>query len=76
MAKFTPGTYEGKAYGNGYDSKPSSVVVSVTLSEDRIEDVKIVSHGEIKGVGWGLKTSPVETIPAAIVKHQSLGVPR
>ena len=75
MAKFTPGTYEGKAYGNGYDSKPSSVVVSVTLSEDRIEDVKIVSHGEIKGVGWGLKTSPVETIPAAIVKHQSLGVP-
>ena len=75
MAKFTPGTYEGKAYGNGYDSKPSSVVVSVTLSEDRIEDVTIKSHGEIKGVGWGLKTSPVETIPAAIVKHQSLGVP-
>ena len=32
MAKFTPGTYEGKAYGNGYDSKPISVVVSVTLS--------------------------------------------
>ncbi len=75
MAKFNPGTYEGKASGNGYDSMPSRIVVSVTLSEDRIEDVKIVSHGEIKGVGYGLKTSPIETIPGEIVKHQSLGVP-
>lgn len=75
MAKFKPGVYKGKAYGNGYDSKPSTVIVQVTLSEDRIEDVKILEHGEIKGVGWGLKTSPVETMPGEIVKHQSLGVP-
>ncbi len=75
MAKFKPGVYKGKAYGNGYNSMPSTVIVQVTLSEDRIEDVKILSHGEIKGVGWGLSTSPVETIPAEIVKHQSLGVP-
>ncbi|MEG0779280.1 MAG: FAD-dependent oxidoreductase [Oscillospiraceae bacterium] len=75
MAKFTPGTYEGTASGNGYDSMPSRITVSVTLSEDRIEDVKVLSHAEIKGVGCGLKTSPIETIPAEIVKHQSLGVP-
>lgn len=75
MAKFKPGVYKGKAFGNGYDSMPSTVIVSVTLSEDRIEDVTILSHGEIKGVGWGLKTSPVEVIPGEIVKHQSLGVP-
>lgn len=75
MAKFTPGTYEGTAYGNGYDSMPSKITVSVKLSEDRIEDVTILSHGEIKGVGYGLSTSPVETLPGAIVKYQSLGVP-
>lgn len=75
MAKFTPGTYEGTASGNGYDSMPSKITVSVKLSEDRIEEVNILSHGEIKGVGYGLSTSPVETLPAQIVKYQSLGVP-
>ncbi len=75
MSKFVPGTYTGVANGNGYDSMPSKIKVQVTLSEDRIENVEILSHGEIKGVGYGLKTSPVETIPAEIVKHQSLGVP-
>ena len=75
MSKFVPGKYIGVANGNGYDSVPSKIKVEVTLSEDRIEDVKILSHGEIKGVGYGLKTSPVETIPGEIVKYQSLGVP-
>ena len=75
MSKFVPGKYKGIANGNGYDSMPSKIKVEVTLSEDRIENVEIISHGEIKGVGYGLKTSPVETIPAEIVKHQSLGVP-
>lgn len=75
MSKFKPGVYTGFANGNGYDSLPSKIKVSVTLSEDRIEEVKILSHGEIMGVGCGLKTSPVETIPDEIVKHQSLGVP-
>lgn len=75
MPKFVPGIYEGIASGSGYDSRPSKIKVAVTLSEERIEDVKIVSHGEIKGVGYGLSTSPIEIIPGAIVKHQSLGVP-
>ncbi len=75
MSKFKPGVYTGVASGNGYDSKPSKIKVAVTLSEDRIEKVEILSHGEIKGVGYGLKTSPVETLPGEIVKHQSLGVP-
>lgn len=75
MSKFVPGKYSGVANGNGYDSMPSKIKVQVTLSEDRIENVEIISHGEIKGVGYGLKTSPVETIPAEIVEHQSLGIP-
>ena len=75
MSKFVPGKYKGVANGNGYDSMPSKIRVEVTLSEDRIENVEILSHGEIVGVGCGLKTSPIETIPGEIVKHQSLGVP-
>ncbi len=75
MSKFKPGVYTGVARGNGYDSMPSKITVAVTLSEERIENVEILSHGEIRGVGYGLKTSPVETLPGEIVKHQSLGVP-
>lgn len=74
MAKFNPGTYKGSAFGCSYDSKRSKIVVSVTLSEDRIEEVKILEHDEIKGMGYGIPTAPVETIPGEIVKYQSLGI--
>lgn len=75
MAKFNPGVYQGSALGNAPDNKPSKIEVEVTLSEDRIEDVKILAHGEVKGVGCGTSTAPVETLPAMIVKYQSLAVP-
>ena len=49
MAKFNPGTYEGS--GRGYGGK---LFASVTVSEDRIEQVKITQHKEYRGIGWGL----------------------
>ena len=75
MAKFKPGVYQGSAPGNAPDNKPSKIEVEVTLSEERIEDVRILAHGEVKGVGCGTSTAPVETLPASIVKYQSLAVP-
>lgn len=75
MAKFNPGVYQGSAPGNAPDNKPSRIEVEVTLSEDRIEDVRILAHGEVKGVGCGIPTAPVEALPAMIVRHQSLAVP-
>ena len=75
MGQFTPGIYKGSAPGNAPDNKASRIEVSVTLSEDRIEDVTILAHGEVKGVGFGIPTAPVETLPGLIVKYQSLGVP-
>lgn len=70
MSKFTEGTYEGKA--NGFRGK---LVVSVTLEPERIKSVKIVSHSEVRGIGWGLNTSPVEVVPEQIVEYQSLQIP-
>ena len=74
MAKFNPGVYRGTASGNAPDNKPSRIEVEVTLSEDRIEAVKILTHGEVKGVGCGIPTAPVETLPGEIVRRQSLNV--
>lgn len=70
MIKFNPGCYEGQ--GKGYRGK---LTVRVTLSEERIESVKVTAHNEVRGIGWGLNTSPVETLPALIVKYQSLNIP-
>ena len=70
MSRFNEGTYEGQ--GRGYNGK---LTVRVTLSAERIEAVKITSHCEMRGIGWGLNTSPVEVVPPLIVKHQSLNIP-
>lgn len=70
MADYKPGVYRGKAYG-----QKGNVVVEVTVDEHSILDCKIVEHKEIRGIGWGLRTSPVEVIPPQIVKYQSLAVP-
>ena len=70
MAKFNPGTYEGS--GRGYGGK---LFASVTVSEDRIEQVKITQHKEYRGIGWGLNTTPMELFPGLIVEYQSLNIP-
>lgn len=70
MAKFTPGTYEG--VGRGYGGK---LFVNVTVSEDRIVEVKITQHKEYRGIAWGLNTTPIELFPKYIVEYQSLNIP-
>ena len=65
----TAGTYTASAKGQKGD-----VTVSVTVDETSIKDVKVTEHGETYGVGCGLSTTPIETIPAAIVAAQSLAV--
>ncbi len=62
---FTPGEYQGT--GNG---RNGNIEVEVTLSEDRIESVEIVSHSESEGIS----DPAIEKIPAAIVEEQSLAV--
>ncbi len=62
---FTPGTYEGKGTGRNGD-----ITVAVTVSETAITSIEVTSHAETEGVVM----IPFESIPQAIVEHQSLAV--
>lgn len=66
---YTPGTYEGTAAGFHGDIK-----VSVTVDEKAITEVKILEQQETYGIGQGMDTSPVESLPGKIVELQGLGV--
>ena len=70
MASYNPGTYEGT--GRGYGGK---LIVSVTVSENRIESVKVTQHKEYRGIAWGLNTTPMERFPKLIVEYQTLNIP-
>ncbi len=62
---FTPGVYTGEGKGFG-----GTITVEVTLTEDKIESVKIVSNDETQGIG----SLAVESLPEAIVAAQSTQV--
>lgn len=62
---YAPGTYIGKGAGiNG------EIEVEVTVTENKITDVKILSHNETPGVGDIALTD----MPKGIIEHQSLGL--
>lgn len=55
-----PGTYEGSAQGMN-----DVLTVSVTVTEDKIEDVQVTAHQETPGIGapLGYGTDGAEGIP-------------
>lgn len=62
---FSPGTYEGEGKGmNG------QVKVEVTVTEDEITDIKVLSHNETPGVS----DLAINNLPDEIIETQSLGV--
>lgn len=71
----TPGTYEGEAQGQN-----DKVKVAVTVTEDKIEKVEVLSHQETPGIGAKLTDehlegdTPIEVLPERIVEAQSFGV--
>ncbi|WP_052406502.1 FAD-dependent oxidoreductase [Clostridium culturomicium] len=67
--KYTPGVYTINTNG-----MKGEMVVDVTFDETSITDVKVVNHKETYGIGYGLDTTPIETIPGKIVETQSLDV--
>lgn len=70
MASFKPGIYTGKGYG-----VRGKIILEVTFSETKIENIEIVKHKEIFGQAYGLETSPFENYIPQILKYQSLSVP-
>lgn len=61
--KMTPGTYEASAEGHN-----GAVHVSVTVSEDKIENVEVKDNSETRG----LSDPAVQLIPSQIVAYQTL----
>jgi len=62
---YTPGTYTGKGAGiNG------EIEVEVTVAENEITNIKVLSHNETPGVS----DLALSDVPANIVEHQSLGI--
>lgn len=70
MVTFNPGTYTGKGYG-----VRGKIILEVTFSQTKIEDIKIVKHREIFGQAFGLESSPFEHYIPKILQYQSLAVP-
>lgn len=64
-ALYKAGTYTGKS--EGYHGE---MTVEVTLDDNSIAAIKVVSHGETEGVG----TVALEKLPDIIVEKQSLAV--
>ena len=64
-AGYTAGTYTGKAVG-----MKGEIVLDVTFDETSITEIKVVSQQETPGIS----DAAFETVPASIIKHQSLGV--
>lgn len=64
-ASYNAGTYTGTSQGHN-----DELILEVTFSTDRIEDVKIISHTETEGIG----TPALEKLPVQIVELQSLGI--
>lgn len=61
--KMTPGTYEASAEGHN-----GVVHVSVTVSEDKIENVEVKDNSETRG----LSDPAIQLIPSQIVAYQTL----
>lgn len=73
VPSFTPGTYTGTGEGNGGD-----IVVDVTFSEDKIEDIQITSQSETPAVAGDFSDpdmpGALTLLPQDILEYQSLGV--
>ena len=64
-ASLTPGTYRATV-----NAMHGPLTVEVVVDADKIVSIEVVEHYETPGVG----TPAIESIPAAIVEHQSLAV--
>ena len=66
---YVAGTYTAAAKG-----KNGEITVEVTFTENAIAQVKVVSHKENLGLGYGVPNAPLDAFPALIVEHQALGI--
>lgn len=76
LAQYTPGTYKGSALGR-VDKKHTGVIeVEVTVSETKIEDIKVVTYDQsIKHKKYGAAVTDAKVkVPTTLLTNQKLGV--
>ncbi|MFV0550665.1 MAG: FAD-dependent oxidoreductase [Anaerorhabdus sp.] len=66
---YTAGTYTG--VGAGYHG---DVKVEVEFDEKNILSIQVLEQNETYGIGQGMETSPIESLPTKIIETQGLGV--
>lgn len=66
---YTAGTYTATATG-----MKGEMTVEVTFDADAITDIAVKEHQETYGIGWGLKTAPVEALPPVMLENQTANV--
>lgn len=65
----TDGSYTAEVKGHN-----GAMKVNVEISEGKIGTVSVTDHVETYGIGYGLPTTPIESIPEQIENYQSLAV--
>lgn len=74
-AKYKPGTYEGSAVGYTKKKHPGKIDVKVTVDENSIKNIEIITYEQTLKGKQGEKTLKAKTkIPADILAKQSLAV--
>lgn len=68
-AGYTAGTYTGTVKGMNGD-----VVVEVTFDEKGMTDIVVKEQAETFGIGQGLDTTPIETLPGKMLAGQTVNV--
>jgi uncharacterized protein with FMN-binding domain len=74
--KYVPGTYKGSAYGRSDKKHNGLIEVEVTVSENKIDDIKVMSYEQsIDHKKYGKPVIEAKTkVPAQIKEKQSLEV--
>lgn len=74
FAQYTPGTYKGSAIGRADNEHDGLVEVEVTVSESKIENIKVVTyHQSVDHKKYGALVTEAQTkVPAQIIEKQSI----
>ncbi|MCB9247884.1 MAG: FMN-binding protein [Ignavibacteriales bacterium] len=74
FAQYTPGTYKGSAYGRSDKEHNGLVEVEVTVSADKIDDIKVVTYNQsVDHKKYGTPVNEAKTKnPAQILEKQKL----
>lgn len=74
--KYVPGTYKGEAYGRSDKKHNGHIEVEVTVSENKVEDIKVLTYEQsVDHKKYGASVTEAKTkVPAQILEKQSLEV--